>query len=150
MTRLSRFLNLSAPERTILIIAVPLVAAVRLCLLIVPFPTLYKAWLATLPRLARTPSAESPSPERVVWLVAVASRSIPGARCLPQSVAAQLLLARQGHLVELRIGVRKQDDELEAHAWLEHNGAPISDSDAKIEHFIPFPREIASPLDRAK
>lgn len=150
MSRISQFLNLSAAERTILIMAVPLVAAIRLSLTIVPFPTLYRSWSAALPRLARTGNAVRASPERIVWLVAVASRWVPGAHCLTRAAAAQLLLARSGQFVEFRIGVRKDGDALKAHAWLEHDGVPILESKAELSGFTPFPPAIASPLDRRR
>jgi hypothetical protein len=150
VNRFWQFLRLSAAERNVLLVAIPLVAVIRLSLFIVPFPLLYRTWTSSLPRLARTGSAENASPERIVRLVAAASRLVPGARCLTRAVAAQLLLARQGNLVELRIGVRKQGDRLEAHAWLENQGAPISESETKIGDYTPFPREISPNLDRLK
>ena len=147
MRRLPRFLNLAAAEQRLLLRAVPLVAAVRLCLWFFPFRTLYRRWSSALPRLARPGRRGGPSPERIVWLVAVASRCVPGAHCLARAVAAQLLLARAGHLAEMRIGVRKQGDGLDAHAWLEYHGAPLRESDAQIESFVPFDAAITSPRD---
>ena len=45
---------------------------------------------------------------------------MPGATCLtPQALAAQLLLARAGYPSSLRMGARRRDGVLEAHAWLE-------------------------------
>jgi hypothetical protein len=65
-------------------------------------------------------------------------------------VAAQFFLARAGHLVEMRIGVRKEGEILEAHAWLELDGAPISENEATLNGFIPFPPTTASARDRSK
>ena len=150
MRRLRRFRNLTAAERSLLVRAFPLVAAVRLCLWVFPFRTLYRRWFSTLPQLARPGRQGGPSPERIVWLVAVASRCVPGAHCLPRAVTAQLLLAREGHLAEMRIGVRKQGDGLDAHAWLEYHGAPLWESDAQLNSFVPFDAAITSPRDAPK
>lgn len=147
MRHLSRLLKLEAAERSLLFRAVPLVAAVSLCLWVFPFRTLYQRWSSALSRLTRPGGQGGPSPERIVWLVAVASRCVPGAHCLPRAVAAQLLLARAGYLAEMRIGVCKQGDNLEAHAWLEHQGAPLLESEAQLASLVTFDEVITSPRD---
>jgi hypothetical protein len=76
--------------------------------------------------------------------VGVASRFIPGARCLARAMAAQLLLARAGHLADLRIGVRKDGNSLDAHAWLEFEGVPLFESDAHLKDFAPLARSTPS------
>lgn len=48
--------------------------------------------------------------------------------CLPQSLALQALLRRQGLSAELRIGVRRADGKLQAHAWVEHAGSPLGET----------------------
>ncbi|MGI8704726.1 MAG: lasso peptide biosynthesis B2 protein [Sphingomicrobium sp.] len=145
--RLPRFLNLPAAERSLLLRAIPLVAIVRLCLWAFPFRTLHRRWSSALPRLARPGYQGGPSPERIVWLVEVASRCVPGAHCLTRAVAAQLLLARAGHLAEIRIGVRKQGFDLDAHAWLDYEGTPLQEDIAQLDSFVTFESAIASPDD---
>lgn len=147
MRRLRRLLNLAAAERSLLSRAVLLVTVVSLCLWVFPFRTLYRRWSSVLPRLARPGRQGGPSPERIVWLVAVASRCVPGTHCLARAVTAQLLLARGGHLAELRIGVRKQGNDLEAHAWLDYHGNPLRENKAQLDSFVPFEAAIASPRD---
>jgi len=44
------------------------------------------------------------------------------ATCLRQSLVVWFLLRRRGLPAELRIGARKVEDRLEAHAWVESNG----------------------------
>jgi len=77
--------------------------------------------------------------------VAVASRHLPHPRCLTRAVAAQLLLARAGYLAEIRIGVRKRGDKLDAHAWLEYQNAPLGEYNAALASFVAFDAAIASP-----
>ncbi len=48
------------------------------------------------------------------------------ATCLRQSLALWLLLRRRGIPAELRIGVRKEGGDLQAHAWVEHQGATLA------------------------
>jgi hypothetical protein len=142
-----QLLKLTAAERSIVLRAVPLLAAVRLCLWIFPFPTLHRVWSSVLPRVLTRGKRGKLPPERIVGLVAAASRCIPGAHCLTRAVAAQLLLARAGHLAEMRIGVRKDRDNLDAHAWLECDGVPLFESDAHLKGFTPFAPAITSPRD---
>lgn len=51
--------------------------------------------------------------------------------CLKRAVVLYYLLRRAGQEVGLRIGVRRDEGQtLEAHAWLERDGAPILESAA--------------------
>ena len=138
MKHLRAFWKLAAAERWVLLQAVLLVATVRLCLLVVPFRTLHRKWTLLLPRMARPGRGMILPPEKIVWLVAVASRFVPGAHCLARSVAAQLLLARQGQLAQLHIGVRKQVGSLDAHAWLEYDDRPLFESGVHLSQFTPL------------
>jgi hypothetical protein len=45
--------------------------------------------------------------------------------CLPRALALQKLLALHGHESELKIGVAKSGELLEAHAWLIWDGQII-------------------------
>ncbi len=57
----------------------------------------------------------------IARLVAIAANHGPyRATCLRQSLALWWLLRRRGIPAELRIGVRKDDGDLKAHAWVEH------------------------------
>ena len=66
----------------------------------------------------------------------------PGrSQCLEQSVTAFMLLRRQGFDVSVRLGV--QPYPFSAHAWLELNGAPLTETPEAISKFALMP-EIAS------
>lgn len=145
MKRLRQFLKLAPQERRIVALAIPALAAVRLCLWVVPFSTLHRKRSSVLSRLSRYGERDALPPERIVWLVAVASRLIPGAHCLPRAIAAQLLLARAGHLTELHIGVRKNGKLLDAHAWLEYEGVPLFESNAHLNGYTSFSPAITYP-----
>jgi len=62
----------------------------------------------------------------VARLVSIAARHGPvRARCLAASLALKSLLRRYGMEGQLRIGVRRREGSLEAHAWVEHDGAAL-------------------------
>jgi len=67
-----------------------------------------------------------PTIGRMQHLVGIAARHhLYPMTCLRQSLALQWLLGRQGITTDLRIGVRKDEDKLNAHAWLEYAGQRI-------------------------
>jgi hypothetical protein len=71
-------------------------------------------------------------------LVARAAAFHPGrAQCLEQSIVLYLLLRRRGIHADLRIGV--QPVPFSAHAWVEHDGRPINESEDFILRLTPFP-----------
>lgn len=107
-------------ERFLLAEAGLFLALARLVLLL-PF-----SWIAA--RLGR-PGVESGAPlrpgderraRRVAWAVEVAARRVPfAAVCLPQAIAAKLMLGWRGISTTLHLGVRRSDGPgLAAHAWL--------------------------------
>jgi hypothetical protein len=64
--------------------------------------------------------------------------------CLEESLVLWWLLGRQGIASELRIGVRKQGDKFEAHAWVERDGAALNEPEALHEHYAAFDAALSS------
>jgi Transglutaminase-like superfamily len=118
MRGLKRFIQLSPEKRPLLLKTVLIVGAVRIGLWLLPF--------GALQRLAERAGKKSGAPhpvQRLIWAVKAASRRIPGATCLTQALAAQVLLARSGHDSSIHFGVAKDDQRgFEAHAWLTAGG----------------------------
>ncbi len=74
--------------------------------------------------------AESNQARQLARLVAITANHGPyRATCLRQSLALWWLLRRRGLVADLRIGVRKDAGNLQAHAWVEHRGEPLGQSD---------------------
>lgn len=77
-------------------------------------------------------------------LVAAAARYGPyRASCLPVALTLGWLLHRQGIRTQLRLGVRKVADRLEAHAWIEHQGTPLIDTPEIHDRFAAFDQAAA-------
>ena len=101
-----------------------LVAAVRLGLWVLPFKVLRQYAADT--RRSRGGSVAPEAIGRVSRLVPMGAKLIPGATCLTQALAAQVLLRREGYAPALRFGVAKGEaGALRAHAWLECAGQTI-------------------------
>src|SRR5437899_10846127 len=127
MTRLGKFLRLAHAERVLLLEATLLLGAIGLGLRLLPFGRLRRLLdRLSCPRHGLRPQARL-SAARIAWAVERVSRVGPGARsCRGQALAAQVLLTRRDHDACVRIGVaRPLDGSLEAHAWVEGDGAAL-------------------------
>ena len=138
MKRLRKFLTLPATDRRLLVEAALFLAAIRLGLRLLPFRTLWR-----LLDRAPCPSVAAGlfSPDRIAWAVSVTSPYVLGVRpCLPQALAAQLLLVRRGFPARLRLGVAKGDrGQVRAHAWMETDGRVVTGgSESELERYTPL------------
>ena len=112
----SKFARLPLPERILVLRALLSLVWARVIISALPFSMVEKQ-----PRVSLKQGANAAA---IVWAVKAVSRYIPGATCLVRALAAQRLLARNGHASELRIGVAKSA-EFQAHAWVESGGAVL-------------------------
>src|SRR5450432_567140 len=62
--------------------------------------------------------------------------------CLEQSLLLWYLLRRQGITAALRIGIRKDAEKFEAHAWVEHDGAAVNQVQELHRHYTAFDGEV--------
>ncbi len=58
--------------------------------------------------------------------------------CLAKSLTLWWLLGRQGISSHLRIGIRKENERFEAHAWVEHKGVALNEPDEHHRHYASF------------
>lgn len=65
------------------------------------------------------------------------------ANCLQQSVVLWWLLRCQGIASDLRIGVRKEASQFEAHAWVEYLDFALNDSSDTHQRYFAFEGAIA-------
>jgi hypothetical protein len=75
---------------------------------------------------------------------AAARYGIGQPNCLKVSLALWWLLARQGIASDLRVGVRKDGEKLEAHAWVECGGVALNEPESPHQHFAAFGAALAS------
>jgi hypothetical protein len=132
---LRKFLRLSIADRWLVGRALLLVAAIRLALAVLP----YQRVLESLARLAQSRSSRRRSchsPEQLVWAVRRASLAVPGATCLAQALAGQLILILHGYDCMLRVGFGRGDEgRLDGHAWLEHEGRVVLGDDGNLARY---------------
>ena len=149
--RLRRLGEIDNRRRLLLVEASVWLLLARLALVLIPFP-----WLArhlgafVAPAEARAAQARWPrSPdlaacaEDVGWAVTRAARHVPfKAVCLPQAIAARIMLKRRRVESVMHFGAAKGEDKpLDAHAWLdaagvEVTGYPVAKQFAEIACFV--------------
>lgn len=150
--RLHEFAQLPVDRRQRLLVALRLLWLVRTGLWMVSFQRL-RTRLARMETDDRERGAGAPLDE-LVWCIEAASRYVPAATCLTRSMAAQILLRRNGHASTLWIGVaRGSCGALEAHAWVECDGRVVVGEVENLGRFTPLPlleaANKSSPASRA-
>lgn len=105
-----------------------------LALFVLPVPR-----VAALLRFVPGKPSPALAPARLAELVEAAGRHhYRRMTCLTRSLALQALLRRQGVEADLRIGVRREDGRLQAHAWVEHAGVPLGEREGVDRTFLPL------------
>ncbi|MGI9066671.1 MAG: lasso peptide biosynthesis B2 protein [Pyrinomonadaceae bacterium] len=69
---------------------------------------------------------------------AAANHSLYRANCLEQSLVLWSLLKRSGLDSQIRFGARKEENELQAHAWIECLGVALNEDRGVEERYAPF------------
>jgi hypothetical protein len=148
---LHRFGQVDNRRRALLAEAAAYLFAARLALIFIPFPRLARR-LGTFvpptdPRALRTKTVSADRQTRLAedigWAVTRAARYLPfKAVCLPQAMAARIMLKRRGIDSVMHFGAAKGTDKpLDAHAWLdaagvEVTGYPVAAQFAEIACFV--------------
>ena len=148
---LRRYARLNRERRALLPEAAAWLLVSRVALLVVPFPRLARHLGTFVPpsdirvfhaRLEGAPDQVRLAAE-VAWAVTRAARYVPyRAVCLPQAMAARIMLARRGIRSVLHFGAAKgRDNPLDTHAWLDAAGVkvtgyPVAGDFAEIACFV--------------
>jgi Transglutaminase-like superfamily len=148
---LRRFRQVGQRRRALVMEAVAWLWLSRLALIVIPFPRLARHLGAFVSpadaRALRARSKASPDHARLAgeigWAVTRSARYVPfKAVCLPQAMAARVMLKRRGVASVLHFGAAKAKDKpLDAHAWLdaagvEVTGYPVAKGFAEIACFV--------------
>ncbi len=139
MRVLRKFLRLPLNDRRMLVSAALVLGLVGAGLRLISFKKLLRMADGFSRKPSQRPNPSCHSSERISWAISAVGRRIPFlSGCLIQAVATKTLLARWGHPSVMRIGVNKgENGRLEAHAWVESEGAVVMGAPAP-GHFIPL------------
>lgn len=141
LEKLRRFRALDLPAQKLFLCALAMLPAISLSLRWTGF----KATQAMLRELLPASPTEQNS-DAVDERLALTSRMINAAdrhgpvhpSCLVKSLTLWWLLERQGIQSQLRIGIRKEKDGFEAHAWVERKGVALNEPEERHRHYAAF------------
>lgn len=142
--RLRRFSALERPARGILLRAAALLPLISASLSLRGFRKTQAFLQKFLPSFNETQDSSAAAELTVRMVRAVARHSVGHPTCLEESLTLWWLLRRQGIACELRIGVRKQGEKFEAHAWVERDGTALNEPEALHEHYAAFDAALSS------
>lgn len=133
-SRVRRFLELRRREQVLVAEAWGrlLVAALRLRL--APQRTLALA-LREVGGRSAAGDGERSAPDLARAVVRAAAHHLLPMTCLPRALALRQMLRARGIASALRIGVRKENATLSAHAWVEVSGRALGEPEAIEERF---------------
>lgn len=150
LEKLRRFSALGQPAQMLFLRALLLLPAVSLSLKL-------RGFQATRTTLQKVLSASAPQPcgDAVSQCVTLTARMVNAAdrhglvhpSCLAKSLTLWWLLGRQGITSSLRIGIRKENEELQAHAWVEREGVALNEPEERHRHYAAFDAALASFAD---
>jgi hypothetical protein len=130
--------DLSGRDWLCLVRALWTLSLVRLAFPLVSFDRLQR-WAGTV--RGGSAAITSPDPPRTAWLVDVAANLHPAPMlCLARSLTLVRLLARRGIATELKLGVRLEKQNLQAHAWVEWQGRPLNDAGRAVPRYAELAR----------
>lgn len=128
--------QLATPER------LPKVeAALRLGLshlgFLLPPHLLLRRWVESALRGWPGTEVHIPEAQRLARITDAAARRLPlTTRCLQRALTLVWLLRRRGVGGRLRIGVRRTEQGIDAHAWVEVAGSVVNDSPHHCSQFV--------------
>lgn len=136
--------ELSGSELMVLFQALLLLPLVALGIKCFGFRRFYGTIANSTPRKDRVQGREGVKQARAIAkLVEIASRhGLYKPNCLQKSLLLWWFLQRRNIESELRIGVRKKAELLEAHAWVEYQGWILNDRSDVDQQFAPFAESI--------
>lgn len=144
--RIQRFRKLGGPARGVFLRAAAMLPLIALSLRLRGF----RSTQAFLQRFLSKPNDPTDvsafgSANLTARMVRAATRHTLGrTTCLEESLALWWLLGRQGIGSDLRVGVRKEREKFEAHAWVERDGTALNEPEAKHLHYAAFDAALAS------
>jgi hypothetical protein len=146
--RLRRFSSLERSAQSVFLRAIVLLPMVSLSLR-------WRGFRATRTALERFPPKANLEQEaarasgraaQTAHMVNLADRhGLVHPSCLAKSLTLWWLLRREGIPADLRIGIRKENEKFEAHAWVEHDGAALNEPEEHHRHFTAFDEALSSP-----
>ena len=98
----------------------------------------FQGWLDRVPVAQREPLSHAEAAALGVAVNRAANHVFGPVTCLTRSLLLRWLLRRYGTASDLRIGVRLEQGEFSAHAWVEMDGIPLNDRPEFVARYAIF------------
>jgi hypothetical protein len=98
----------------------------------------FQGWLDRVPVAQREPLSHAEAAALGVAVNRAANHVFGPVTCLTRSLLLRWLLRRYGTVSDLRIGVRLEQGEFSAHAWVEMDGIPLNDRPEFVARYAIF------------
>ena len=147
--QLRRFRALPKRQRKLFLRVAVVLPLISLCLKLRGFAATQRWLEKARPKRSSSDRMETTqSVGEIVRAVAAAVRHGLGhSTCLEQSLILWWLLRREGITSQLRIGVRKDGEKFEAHAWVECEGEAIGGPGTVHQHYKAFDAELSRLME---
>lgn len=140
--KLQQFRRLPRSDRWLLLRIGLLVPLIEVCLRTFGFKRVV-GWLRRIALTKKVVADPAMDVERHRSLVFLFHQELPFAgRCLARALGLWYLLQRRGIETDLRFGVKKQEGELAAHAWVEYCARPLTLDPEVQQHYAAFEEPI--------
>jgi len=142
--RLRQFYRMPRPDRGLLLLIAIMVPVIEIGLRVAGFKRICSCLrhVAKTTRLTENSAAEIERHRRLLFLF---HQQLPFAGgCLARALTLWCLLQRKGIDTDLRFGLRRDDGALAAHAWVEHQGQPLTIDRQVHERYCAFAGSILS------
>jgi hypothetical protein len=134
MSGLRTLTGLPPARRALVLRSLVLVSGIRVLLFILPLQRLQRL-LSGAKHIPFSVPADTPV-THLVWAVRAASRRVPAATCLTQSLALQFLMACSGRAAQVQIGVAKDGGAgFQSHAWVKYAGETLLSDPSETERY---------------
>jgi hypothetical protein len=137
--RLQLFFAWPRADRWILAQSLILLPLLALALALLGYKRTQRLLLRFAPPTVEPPTLTEAQMRRIGQLVNLAAnRGLYRATCLKRSLALWWILRQRGIDSDLRFGVRRGDNKIDAHAWVEYQGLVLNDRATVNTDYAPF------------
>lgn len=139
--KLSTWRRLTWADRWLMVSAVVMISCLRILIGILGFSAVYAGMTRRASK--RTPAfVDAAKLDRVIEIArivdAAARHTLLSNTCLHRALTLWWMLKRRGFYASLQLGVRKQSDHFEAHAWVTYAGSVVNDADVVDGAYVPL------------
>lgn len=139
---LSTFRRLSGREKKVLLASLMLLPLFWLGLRLAGLQR-FQAWIERPISAGSAPLSQAEAAGLGLAVNRAASRILGPSCCLTRSLLLWWLLRRYGQASDLCIGVRFEEGQFLAHAWVEQYGVPINDCPESIARYAAFDQPVS-------